>query len=507
MVRILLNIVLLGFSLYGYGQKNNWQNLDLHRDGVFGISIDRAYTELLRNKKPRQIVVAIIDSGIDTKHPDLFANIWTNFREIPGNGLDDDHNGYIDDIHGWNFTAAETGKEDLVNLLRPQKAFFDSLSYTRVPELYRADYQSYRKLWNEYPGHIINPQNFIQDLKTSEAILERITQKIGKNIPSVEEFKNYKTDNEQERKILDKVIERLPLYTDFYAYKEKEVDSLYSLLYYHLSHGLSLEDTARNLPQYAYNNGDVSSDITGPVMNPNPTVYHATHVAGIIAAVRDNNIGIDGVADHVKIMALKVVSNIRELRDKSLAEAIRYAVDNGAKVINLSFGKPYTWDKGSVDEAVKYAMQKDVLIVHAAGNNGENIDDKPHYPNPVYIDSSGSARAWIEVGASDWKDNVSLAWHFSNYGTATVDVFAPGVQIYSTIPGSKYERFDGSSMAAPIVSGLAALVMEYYPKLSAVQVKNIIMQSVIKREVLKERCVSGGVINAYNALKLAESYK
>jgi subtilisin family serine protease len=197
---------------------------------------------------------------------------------------------------------------------------------------------------------------------------------------------------------------------------------------------------------------------------------------------------------------------IRELRDKSLAKAIRYAADNGAKVINLSFGKPYTWDKKDVDEAVKYAMQKDVLIVHAAGNDGEDLDNTPHFPNPIYLDDQGTANAWIEVGASGGKDDNSLAADFSNYGKRTVDVFAPGVNVYSTIPGNRYISWSGTSMAVPVVAGLAALIREYYPKLTAVQVKEIILKSVVKRDVLKDKCVSGGVVNAYNALKLAATY-
>ncbi len=213
-------------------------------------------------------------------------------------------------------------------------------------------------------------------------------------------------------------------------------------------------------------------------------------MAGIIGAMRNNGMGMNGVADNVQIMTLKVLSNIRELRDKNLADAIRFAVDNGAKVINLSFGKPYTVSKKDVDSAVKYAMGKDVVIVHAAGNEGRNLDNSPHFPNPVYEDGSGSANAWIEVGASGPKDDSTLVPSFSNYGEKTVDVFAPGVDIYSTIPGSRYASYNGTSMAAPIVTGIAALLEEYYPKLTAAQVKDIIVQSAIKvnHNVGVEKC-------------------
>ncbi|MDB5089223.1 MAG: Peptidase, partial [Mucilaginibacter sp.] len=247
---------------------------------------------------------------------------------------------------------------------------------------------------------------------------------------------------------------------------------------------------------------------------------HGTHVAGIIAAVRNNGIGINGIADDVQIMAVRAIPNGDE-RDKDVANAILYAVDNGARVINMSFGKPYSPDKKIVDEAVKYAMQKGVLIVHAAGNYGQDLDNPKNvfYPTRTYADGSGNAAAWIEVGASGRSDDSTLVANFSNYGKSKVDVFAPGVQIYSTVPGNHYESQNGTSMAAPLVSGLAALIWEYYPKLTAIQIKDIIMKTVTKinykvmengnKKVLvpfSDVCISGGIVNAYNALKLATTY-
>jgi subtilisin family serine protease len=228
------------------------------------------------------------------------------------------------------------------------------------------------------------------------------------------------------------------------------------------------------------------------------------------------------VADHVQIMVLRVVPDGDE-RDKDVANGIRYAVDHGAKVINMSFGKPYSKNKHVVDEAVKYAMSKDVLLVHAAGNDGEDLDDSSNVdvPSPYYADGTGVADAWITVGASGWTDDTSLVADFSNYGKTKVDVFAPGVRIYSSVPGSRYTWMDGTSMATPVVTGLAALIREYYPKLKAVEVKEIIMRSVVKpghkvvigkndtRRVvdLGDISVSGGIVNAYQALQMAEHFK
>jgi cell wall-associated protease len=277
-------------------------------------------------------------------------------------------------------------------------------------------------------------------------------------------------------------------------------------------------------PRFTTVGDDYSTDRQRYYGNANvngPDAHHGTHVSGIIGAVRGSGMGIEGVADHVRIMSIRAIPDGDE-RDKDVANAIRYATDNGAKVINMSFGKYYSWDKKAVDEAVKYAMRKDVLIIHIAGNEGRNLDD-PAYrwlPSTQYEDGSGEAKAWITVGASDQLDDSTLVADFSNYGRAKVDVFAPGVAIYSCYPGSTYIYEDGTSMAGPVVAGVAALIREYYPKLSAVQVKKIILRSVVKpthtvivrdrgvekKVYLSDICTSGGVVNAYNALKLAATY-
>jgi len=280
---------------------------------------------------------------------------------------------------------------------------------------------------------------------------------------------------------------------------------------------LNLEFDPRSIVGDNYNNPEEhyygAADVTGPGAD------HGTHVAGIIGAARNNSIGINGIADNVLLMSVRAVPNGDE-RDKDVANAIRYAADNGAKVINMSFGKPYSPNKKVVDEAVKYAMSKDVLLIHAAGNDGQNLDSTIFYPNRDYEDGKGTANAWIEVGASGPGDDETLVASFSNYSKTGVDVFAPGVAIYSSTPGSKYDYHDGTSMAAPVVTGLAALIRSYYPKLKAVQVKEIILKSVTKvnhpvtifingepKQVqMTDVCNTGGVVNAYNALKLAASY-
>ncbi|MDW8297087.1 MAG: S8 family peptidase, partial [Raineya sp.] len=266
-------------------------------------------------------------------------------------------------------------------------------------------------------------------------------------------------------------------------------------------------DNPKKLREKGYGNNDVKG----------PDAFHGTHVAGIIAANRENNLGIKGVANNVLIMPIRAVPDGDE-RDKDVANAIFYAVDNGAHIINMSFGKGYSPNKKFVDEAVKYAESKGVLLVHAAGNDAKNLEVEPNFPNRYYADG-GEAKNWLEIGASSWHNsNDKFVANFSNYGKTKVDVFAPGVDIYSTVPDKNtYKNASGTSMAAPTTSGVAALLMSYYPELTAVQVKEILMKSAIRYEQdinkpgekgekvkLSDLCITGGIINAYEAIKLAE---
>jgi subtilisin family serine protease len=302
-------------------------------------------------------------------------------------------------------------------------------------------------------------------------------------------------------------------------------------LKYIIDHNSEVCDSYKTAMEYGYNLDFDPRSIVGDnyaVLNEkgygNNNVkgsvpVHGTHVAGIIAANRKNEIGIKGIADNVKIMAIRAVPNGDE-RDKDIANAIRYAVDNGAHIVNMSFGKDYSPQKEYVDQAVKYAEQKNVLLIHAAGNDNDDNDSKPSYPNRFYNDGK-EAKNWIEVGASSWGADESLTAEFSNYGKKSVDFFAPGVEIYSTTPNNTYKEQNGTSMASPAVTGVAALLMSYFPELTAVQVKDILRESTRKfdnlnvlkpgstteKVTLKELSISGGLVNAYEAVKLAISIK
>ncbi|WP_261387371.1 S8 family peptidase [Chitinophaga pinensis] len=514
---VIATLLLSGFV--ADAQKHNWQSMDLQKDSVFGISAEKAYSELLKGKKSKTVVVAVIDSGIDTTHEDLKSILWINSKEKRGNGKDDDKNHYADDIYGWNFIGSPKGNVDFDNLeltrmVRQQQKQFGSLN--SVPKDTAGLYK-YKQLKNKYDLKLSEAQQTLVGISRFVEMLDTMLVKLGNSNPTAAELQAYTPQNPAEAQIKQVISAQLDRYPDFKTFRTTELDAAVKHYKEQVDYSLNLNYDPRAIVGDDYSNATEryygSGDATGPDAD------HGTHVAGIIGAGRNNNMGIDGIADNVRIMSVRAVPNGDE-RDKDVANAIRYATDNGAKVINMSFGKAYSPNKDVVDEAVKYAISKDVLLVHAAGNDAENNDVTPNYPSRVY-QNGDTATAWIEVGASGPEDNETLAAPFSNYGKVNVDVFAPGVGIYSSTPGSHYEYHDGTSMAAPVVAGLAALIRSYYPKLSAVQVKDIILKSVVKVEhpvtimvedqptsvQMTELCRTGGVVNAYKALELAATYK
>ena len=504
--------------------KANWQNLDLKDDGVFGISTEKAYNKLLKKKTSNTVIVAVLDGGIQADHEDLKAVMWINEGEIPGNGIDDDGNGYIDDIHGWNYLGNAEGENvqydnlEITRLLRDlQPKYISVLPSTPLSETEKREFQEYQKMVTDYMNKLQRAQTGELNYRDLKEKLDNIVAAIGSSNPSKADINQYKAKNRDEARAIRIVKAAMDDGTSFSSFYEdfKEGYDYYSnQVKYHLNMAFDsryiVGDNYQNNNDHNYGNADVEG----------PDALHGTHVAGIIGAVRDNGLGLQGVANNVRIMGVRMVPDGDE-RDKDIANAIRYAADNGAKVINMSFGKGYVKNKQIVDEAVKYAMEKDVLLVHAAGNDGANTDNVPNFPNRRYVDSlginQGEGEAWIEVGATSWeKDNLIAS--FSNYGKRTVDVFAPGVDIYSSMPGSSYKELSGTSMASPVVAGLAALIRSYFPKFTAVEVKDIIMQSVVKPEdkvkiseggtskkvLLSDISISGGIVNAYNAIELAE---
>ena len=494
----------------------DWQLLDVS-DRVAGISERKAERELLAGKQPkRTVLVAVIDGGIDTAHVGLKANLWSNPKEVAGNGKDDDNNGYVDDVRGWNFIGGKDGKDVQYDLLEVTRLYVRCSKPNAGPtaKVPAPDAATCKRASDEYQKQREQNQNMQQQVQQIAVVMTRANEILRRALNTdsltrdkVSAFQPASSDAMQAKmmwlRLADAGITPQELED---AKKEVESKAKYGLNPEYDPRTIVGDDYA-NVSERKYGNSDVMG----------PDAKHGTHVAGIIGGVRGTPGGIDGIATGVKIMMVRAVPDGDE-RDKDIANAIRYAVDNGANVINMSFGKGFSPEKSAVDEAVKYADSKGVLMVHAAGNDGENLAEKPSFPTPVYL-AGGRPNNWIEVGASSWKGLDSLAAPFSNYGKAQVDVFAPGVDILSTVPGGGYERESGTSMAAPVVTGLAAMVMSYYPNLSAADVKRIILDSATRyadqtvarpgaengeRVPFGSLSVTGGVVNAYSALKLAE---
>jgi subtilisin family serine protease len=498
----------------------NWFNLDATKDGVRGVSTEEAYNTLLKGKTSRTVVVAVIDSGIDVEHEDLKDIMWINPGEIPNNGKDDDGNGYIDDIHGWNFIGGKNGEHvdyDTYEVTRLYKMYgdeFDGMSKDDVKgRKAKKRYTEYLRIKDAYEKDAKPAIAQYNQLKMIVGVTTMVKEALGDKELTAENVAAIETDDEKLKgavelmgKLLQnydaKAIESFEGYLD--SYKER-VEYGYNTEFD--PRGIVGDDYDDSKERY-YGNNDVEG----------PHADHGTHVAGIIGAVRTNDIGMWGVADNVRIMSVRTVPNGDE-RDKDVANAIIYAVDNGASVINMSFGKGYSYDEGIVEKAIKYARKKDVLLVHAAGNSAENNDVTSNFPNDLLGKREKEASNWLEIGASNWGEDGNDLATFSNYGKDQVDVFAPGVDLYATVPQSDYRAMSGTSMASPVVAGVAALLRSYYPALTAEQVKSIIMESaiIVNEEVnmpgsdemvkLSEISKTGGVINVVEAVKLAEKTK
>ena len=507
-------VLLLTANLYAQNAPKNWKNEDLAKDKVYGTSSDKAL-ESLKGKPSVTVIVAVEDGGVDINHPDLKGQIWVNKGEIPNNKIDDDHNGYVDDVNGWDFIGGPAGDVNQDNLeitrvYRDLKAKYASADPSKISAADMPEYQKYLKIKKEFESKQMEAQTQYNFIKVFADNFKKLQDEIGKKNITQADLDNYKPTDPiliQVKSSLTKVLATGMTSDDL----QKQIDEGLKEVGSEVNYQYNLDFNPRNIV------GDNYTDATERYYGNNdvegPSADHGTHVSGIIAGIRGNNLGSDGIADNVKILVVRAVPDGDE-RDKDVANGIRYAVDNGAKIISMSFGKGYAYNKHTVDDAVRYAVAHDVLLIHAAGNDAKDNDTTDNFPNPIYADTHEKAATWIEVGASDKDGNPAS---FSNYGEKSVDLFSPGVSIYSSIPDTAYAFFDGTSMAAPAVSGVAAIIREYFPKLTAVQVKDILMRSVVK---IKQRvpmpgngdkkvkftklCVTGGIINAYKAVQLAK---
>ena len=518
------------------GPPANWFNLDKEKDGVYGVSTERAYEELLKGKSSVSVVVAVIDSGVDAEHEDLDDVMWVNPGETADNGIDDDGNGYVDDVHGWNFIGGPDGKnvnDDNLEIARVYKKYsykYENADPEKLTKKGKKEYEFYQKVKKELEENRAKAEKSLERIKGNEGMiygaLDALEAALGGSELTPEFADSLATTGEQQFVVASNIVKQL--YAD-----AKTVDEMKNAIgdqykgayeYYgnQLEYGYNpdfdsrvvIGDNYEDQTEKYYGNNDVEG----------PDAFHGTHVAGIIGAERDNGLGMNGVADNVKIMSVRTVPNGDE-RDKDVANAIRYAVDNGASVVNMSFGKGYSWNEEVVEKAIKYAEKNDVLLVHAAGNSSQDNDVTDNFPNDMYRKrvlfwkKDKTFDNWLEVGALNWKEGEDAVAPFSNYGKENVDVFAPGMAIYSTTPDNNYQNAQGTSMASPVVAGVAALIRSYYPSLTAEQVKEIIEQSSDKRMIKVSKpgsdevvdfsslSTSGGHLNAFKALELASKTK
>ena len=484
-------------------EKNNWQHKDLLKDTIPGMSVNTTYDELIKNKKGSKVIVAVIDSGIDIDHEDLTGLIWTNKKEIPNNGIDDDGNGYVDDIHGWNFLGEAYNEQlEFVRILASNDT--SNPRYADAQKEYEEERQKYMGYKAQYDQIATQVNSAHETLKAH----------FKKDNYTKEEVNAVKTDNETLMQAvgLAKYVYSLEMesMTAFIKELNDGLKQINERLNYNLNKdfsGRTTGDDINDITDTGYGDGNVKPKVKDE--------SHGTHVAGIIAANRNNSLGIQGVANNVEIMAIRAVPNGDEY-DKDIALAIRYAVDNGAKVINASFGKSYSPHSQWVMDALKYAGDNDVVFVHAAGNDGKDLDSNYNYPNDAVNNGPEITNTVITVGSLTSKYGSELVSGFSNYGKINVDIFAPGSAVYSTMPENEYKHQGGTSMASPGVAGIAALIRSYYPNLTAAQVKEVILQSGLKLNTkvvvggdandvrsFEELSKTGRIANAFNAFILA----
>ncbi len=524
-------------------------------DGIYGVNTEKAYTFLKEKGRTAQpIIVGILDSGVDAEHEDLKEIMWVNTDEVAGNGVDDDQNGYIDDVHGWNFLGNADGTNvsgdnlEITRLYAQHRPMFEDLKDRKIKKnikKYAEEYKIYLKGKELIEENSAKNKSRINELKAQREQLivyesqfnmafKNVRELLKTETVSSEDIKSLLQNNQVDNQrtyaalgMLYEATEKSPeksinlnemeqgfqelLQTDLKNISDY-IQYLESKSNYHYNPNIDtreiIGDDYSNKKEAFYGNNDVKG----------PDAQHGTHVAGLVAAVRHNGIGMDGVADHVQIMGVRIVPDGDE-RDKDVANGIIYAVDNGAKILNMSFGKSYSPDKSVVDDAIRYAEKKGVLLMHAAGNDSKNLNVEDNFPTNI-TNNDTIARNWITVGASTPHPE-SLAAEFSNYGSKTVDLFSPGTEIYSTTPDNQYKTLQGTSMASPIATGVAAMVWSYYSELTVYELRDILLQSVnIYKGIVPtpseeeskpaqpftSLSTTGGVIDAYNAVRLADEF-
>ncbi len=500
-----------------------WHQKDLELDSIPGTGLDRVYNELLKDRNGVEVVVAVLDTKVDIFHEDLNERIWINEDEIPGNGIDDDQNGYVDDVNGWNFLGNKKGEDILyqhpeyIRYVRKYNKEFSDKKIRDIPleqlDVYIKYLEAKKKLEFEYEEAMVKKSSFdsIYDLYHEGKLL----------------FKKYLNDSiiTKDRLMkLETINPSLKKYTSFfidfiweYGLDDSNMEWNKSYFQNRVIRDLNIEYNDRALLNE--NESDIlDKDYGNPIVYGEVNFEHSIGVCGILAATRDNEIGLDGFSNNIKIMPVVMVSEGDE-HDKDVALAIRYAVDNGAHIINMSWGKYLSLNENWVIEAIKYAWKNDVLIVSSAGNDSKNIDNDPYYPTD-YFDGEEYINTFISVGGTTRHFDQRLIATFSNYGKRNVDIFAPADEIYTTNTSNSYKFSKGTSYSSPIVAGTAALIKSYYPEFSSQEIKTIILEAgtpvnfeiellleenLTKMVPFSEVSKTGKIINTFNAMIVADA--
>ena len=505
---------LFGLTFFVQAQDNeivNWYNSSRP-----GMETEAGY-KLLKGKKSTTVVVAVIDSGVDIEHEDLKGKIWVNTDEKPGNNIDDDKNGYVDDYHGWNFLGNSKGENlneaclEKTRILKALTKKFEGIDTANLSAQEKEEYALFEKVSIEVNREREMYASYLGQIDMINMMIDQIPAMVGNAIGKT----NYTLKDLQKWKPKDEQMQQMKQFAISISTGElsKEVmEEQKQTIEQMVNFNLNVEyddraligDDPSNINDRNYGNSDVEG----------PDALHGTHVSGIIAALRGNGLGGDGVAENVLIMPVRAVPNGDE-HDKDVALAIRYAVDNGAQIINMSFGKGYSPMAKDVFEAFRYADSKGVLLVHAAGNDNADVDSSENYPTSMYKFQNQPLDHFLTIGASTRFPKEKLAADFSNYGKTKVDVFAPGYEIYNTVPQSAYKKLQGTSMAAPMVTGVAALLKSYFPTLSMKEIKEVILKSAKSYKGTKQikpgsedlvdfstLSVTGSVVNVKNAVNM-----
>ncbi|MFD2585914.1 S8 family serine peptidase [Croceitalea marina] len=499
-----------------------WQFDQFGKDSFSGISSDLSSVVLSKNENDK-VIIALIDSDIDVNHHYLNKYIWANTKEVKSNNLDDDKNGYIDDIHGWNFLAKGDKKiikyanNTSIRFTRAFKQKYERLSKKKgklnSKELdFLATYNKALNTIKEEKMRLAPYEEYIEWYETSQiasdSLLLTYDFKKPYNLSSLDSLFNevYTKGNDEERgRLIYFSLDKLKNNREE-DYK-LSLDYLNKNKYYALNENLTENHSSINntFPKLGSNRLDIN------ISNEK----HGTQIGGVIVktykAITEN---LPDEAENIEIMPISIFPENGAEFEEDIAKAIRYAVNNGADIINYSSSIRFLLKPSLLYEALLYAEKHNVLIVTSAGNTGENLDKIMTHPRKKY--KKYRLSNLIMVGMSDSTIGPNLKPIHGNYGKETVDLFAPGTDFLTTNPKNEYFKTSGSSISSAIVATTCATIKLYHPKLKAAEIREIILQSVSKyngeifldeggktKVLFTDLCMAGGILNVENAFKLA----